>query len=288
MLIATGIMAIGLVLVATIFPVGVKLTTMTTERSIAAVTADEAFAKIQLYGIRDFSTWPPISPTTSLVDFMYVADVDLDGDASIDINDALDADWADFDYDYPSDPTATEQKYCWSALCHQVNDTEVQVTVFINRMTFGGVKYYGFPFEGDYATGNYNPKDDYDWPTPVRIAAVYDHAKGSNVLTLQDGNTGDVDFVPNFVQGLLDEGYTIVNDRDGKIYQIDEMKDIDDPEDGIREIILRQDWQWQNYDTDPLNPPATPQNVDFWVVPPGVGSSRYPCVGVFQKVLRLE
>ena len=45
-LIATGIMAIGLVMVATIFPVGVKLTALTTERTIGVIVADEAFAKI--------------------------------------------------------------------------------------------------------------------------------------------------------------------------------------------------------------------------------------------------
>jgi prepilin-type N-terminal cleavage/methylation domain-containing protein len=38
MLIATGIMAIGLVMVATIFPVGVKLTSLTTERTIGSLS----------------------------------------------------------------------------------------------------------------------------------------------------------------------------------------------------------------------------------------------------------
>ena len=51
-------MAIGLVMVATIFPVGVKLTSLSTERSVGSIVADEAFAKVQLYGLRDFDQWP--------------------------------------------------------------------------------------------------------------------------------------------------------------------------------------------------------------------------------------
>ena len=98
MLIATGIMAIGLVMVATIFPVGVKLTSMSTERTIGAVVADEAFAKIQLYGLRDFVNWPvAISPNQECTDFQHlIKEQDFDGNGVIDAADALFPGWSDF------------------------------------------------------------------------------------------------------------------------------------------------------------------------------------------------
>ena len=50
-LMAAGILAIGFMLIATIFPVGLKLTTMATERTVAGVVLDEAFAKIRIFGV---------------------------------------------------------------------------------------------------------------------------------------------------------------------------------------------------------------------------------------------
>ena len=50
-LLAAGILTVGFILIAGTLPVGVKLTAMGTQRTIGAVAADEAFAKIQLYGV---------------------------------------------------------------------------------------------------------------------------------------------------------------------------------------------------------------------------------------------
>ncbi len=290
MLIATGIMAIGLVLVATIFPVGVKLTTMTAERSIAAVTADEAFAKIRLYGLQDASVWPTASnPQTACSDYMFTANFDYDDDGDIDIDDALDVDWDEFYY--PSDPEATDTKYCWSALCRRIDSQNVQMTVFVNRMTFGGVSYYGLDYDGT----NYGWLNTNQWPTPIRINVEYDPTDTSTLtylreLTLDMGGADNTEWdslKANSVYSFLDEGFTIVSDRSGKIYSIEELQDTDG--DNFREtIILREDWQWNGYESDPLTLPVAIQSESIWLVPPGVGSSRYPCVGVFQKVLRLE
>ncbi|MBM4104673.1 MAG: prepilin-type N-terminal cleavage/methylation domain-containing protein, partial [Planctomycetes bacterium] len=51
-LMATGILAIGLMLVAMAFPVGVKLVSVSTERAIADAAIGEAAAKMRLYGIK--------------------------------------------------------------------------------------------------------------------------------------------------------------------------------------------------------------------------------------------
>ena len=50
-LIAVGILAVGMIFIAGVFPAGIYLTTIATERTIAAVAADEAFAKIKIYAI---------------------------------------------------------------------------------------------------------------------------------------------------------------------------------------------------------------------------------------------
>ena len=47
---AAGILAIGFAFIAGMFPVGVKLTAIATEQTIAPIVADEATAKIRLYG----------------------------------------------------------------------------------------------------------------------------------------------------------------------------------------------------------------------------------------------
>lgn len=47
-LLSLGTLAIGMMFIAGVFPVGIHFATVTTERSIAAAAADEAFAKIRL------------------------------------------------------------------------------------------------------------------------------------------------------------------------------------------------------------------------------------------------
>jgi len=48
-LIAVGILMVGMLMVAGLFPVAIHLTAVSTERTIGAVVADEAFAKMRLY-----------------------------------------------------------------------------------------------------------------------------------------------------------------------------------------------------------------------------------------------
>ncbi len=334
MLIATGIMAIGLVLVALIFPVGVKLTTMTTEKSIAAVVADEAFAKIHLYGLRDFNDWPSAQMETvngnpnyvvsadatydfcDLFKYTTPVEVTVGGDGGWDTDDDTYAaagpdgiygtadDLAvnlDEEFFYPSEMSQTDRKYRWSALCRRVGEKDVQVTVFVTRMTFDGVSYYTFPYNA--AGPAYLYQVGADHPVPVPVDVEYDPTDTSTsayrreleILLTDPDSTDRIDNtqwdrasgVMNKVLSFFDEGYTIVDDRNGKIYRIQEIQDING--DGFREtVILYDDWQWDGYDADPATLPTTAQTETVWVVPPGLSSSRYPCVGVFQKVIRFD
>lgn len=293
MLIATGIMAVGLVMVATIFPVGVKLTALTTERTIGAVVADEAFAKIQLYGLRNFRTggvsnWPVTDPNIACSDYQYVTrDAGLDG-----VWNSGDEIVLENEFLYPSAavPPDDEYRYHWSALCRRVGDKDVQVTVFVSRRIAASSQYFGYDNTLTLIKTSL-------WPKPVKIAVDYDPAKPKELVPdiAHAINTGWGNLPPvdnTRVLSFVDDGYTIVDDYSGRIYRILEVKDksplVPRP-DGVPDtLVLTEDWRWRGYESDPLTPPAAPQTGLIWVVPPAVGSDRYPCVGVYQKVIRFD
>jgi prepilin-type N-terminal cleavage/methylation domain-containing protein len=270
MLIATGIMAIGLVMVATIFPVGVKLTSMSTERTIGAVVADEAFAKIQLYGLRDFQFWPsaqraggdPDATYEACDDFLYtnLYDIGPDGQpATGDEPATLIDDTGDFIYPSAEVPVGQQRNYHWSALCRRVGAKEVQVTVFVTRKIAAASQYRAWD---DIAALS-------DWPKPVKVQidSVVDPR------TLEFSTTGPWS---SQTREFFDEGCTIVDNYSGRIYRVLEVKDTDS--DNMPDtLLLQQDW----VDSGLLDE-------TIWVVPPAVGSDRYPCVGVYQKTIYFE
>jgi len=116
-LLGVGTLAVGMIFVAGVFPVGIYFATTATERTIAAVVADEAFAKIRLYGESDldFQIWLSAEPLGGCVDFNDVVAPNPD------------------EFAYPSS-YVTQKQYYWSALCRRIGDTRlVQVTVFVCR-----------------------------------------------------------------------------------------------------------------------------------------------------------
>ncbi len=115
---AIGTLAIGMSFVGGTFLVGVHLSTVATERTIAATTADEAFSKIKLYGI-NFSS--PELAVNKQVLFSTLKTIPPD------------------EYAYPSAEIPADKQYYWSALCRPVSlnpaNRIIQVTVFISRKT---------------------------------------------------------------------------------------------------------------------------------------------------------
>ncbi|MEJ2702957.1 MAG: hypothetical protein P8Z79_11005 [Sedimentisphaerales bacterium] len=115
-LLAVGTLAIGMIFVGGTFLTGVYFSMLSTERTIAALVADEAFAKIRLYGID-----PSDSRLTaeSLVPFETLNPIDVN------------------EFAYPSTKTVSKKQYFWSALCRPVSSDStnrlVQVTVFVCR-----------------------------------------------------------------------------------------------------------------------------------------------------------
>lgn len=281
-LIAVGIMAVGLVMVAMVFPVGVKLTALTTERTIGAVAADEAFAKIQLYGLRNFQYWPsaqiaggdPNATYYTCDDFQYAS---LFAQDPIDLiygnlNDVpLDPTWSEFRYPSTVLSAGQQQNYHWSALCRRMGAKQVEVTVFVTRKIAPASLYRAWNY--DVSGPVYSAALNSPWPKPVPVNVDYFNAQ-PNQLIIKNGPA----FLATESIYFFDDGYTIVDDSTGKIYRLLEV----DHASGT--LTLQQEWVW-------LGSPLSPvDEVDrtIWVVPPAVGSDRYPCVGVYQKSLRFD
>jgi prepilin-type N-terminal cleavage/methylation domain-containing protein len=233
-LIAVGILAVGMAFIAGVFPAGIYLTTIATERTIAAVATDEAFAKIRIYDVNLASTqWPSSGPpAVQCVDFNEVSSVVIDP----------------CEFEYPSTNTAAGKQYYWSALCRRAapDPNLVQVTVFVSRKTGPNLKYPAPP-DGSSST--------VDWPRPVKVGVS---GTGNKELTINSG-----------YETFINDGYTIVDDATGRIYRV--LERYKSPDDNT--ILLDGRWEGGALGL-------------AWVVPPPAGGGRYPCIAVYQKVIR--
>jgi prepilin-type N-terminal cleavage/methylation domain-containing protein len=251
-LIAVGILAVGMVFIAGVFPVGIRLTTVATERTVAAVIADEAFAKIKIYATGDSSI------TGDDIQLNALSPYELRPYGTIDFNDIFPAmkDAGCNEFLYPSTGTDTGQKqYCWSALCRRIendpNNRLVQVTVFVCRKTSPSLKYH-----------EPNGGKNGDWPRPVKVKVLQGGSLNDNELEI-DGSD---------YKTFINDGYTIVDDETGRLYRVLERYPDND-----KVILLDRDW-------DDSPPGGSPNAV--WVIPPPVNGGRYPCIAVYQKVIR--
>lgn len=230
-LMAVGTLAVGMILIGGVFPVAIHFTTIASERTIAAVVADEAFAKIQLYGI---IIDPNQVPTDSCVDFNDISSVNP------------------VEFAYPSTGNVMMHKYFWSALCRRVDIDSVQVTVFITKKTGAGGRYW------DRLDGNLI--DTAAEPVPVSLKVST--ARGDELLIIA-ARADRAEWT------FINDGYTIVDNRTGQLYRVLE-RDTDQRD----KVTLDRYWQG--------NPPAL-----VWVVPPPASGGRYPCIAVYQKVMKL-
>ena len=106
---ATGILAMGLMLVAMAFPVGVKLVSVSTERTIADAAIGEAVANMRLYAAglpAGINLAQMIPATNSCVDFTGVL-------SALSVNVRF----------YPSLVPLEEKRYCWSILARRTDST---------------------------------------------------------------------------------------------------------------------------------------------------------------------
>jgi len=230
-LIAVGILSVGLLFMAGTFSAGIRFTTIAYERTVASVAAKEAFGKVRLFG-------PLASLTPDQQTLLFDPNIT---DPNV-IN----------EFAYPSTKEDWRQKrYFWSALGRrvQVDNSSAQVTVFVNRKVGAGTKY----------RNPVNPLDSaaaIAYPMPVRVDVF--GVTGDYLLTIPDSNAAN----------WVNDGYTIVDDETGQIYRVLERYASD-------EQIVLLDRKWQG---------SSPGSV--WVVPPPVGAGRYPCIAVYQKIIK--
>jgi len=219
-LFAVGILAVGMIFIAGVFPVAIRFVTIAAERSIAAVAADEAFAKIKLYGVNPTKLWADkLTPAPTFLT-----------DPNIDPN----------EFFYPSTPVRySEKQYYWTALCRLAGSSEAQVTVFVCRRVGTAVG----PLPYSVGVSQASKPDEIS----INIAAE---------------------------KMFINDGYTIVDDATGYIYRVLERYPDNPATPVFEDQIIRLDRYWLGGATGTI-----------WVVPPTVGG-RYPCVAVYQKVIR--
>ena len=251
-LLAVGTLAVGMIFISGTFLTGIHFSTIATERTYAAVVADEAFAKVKIYGSAD-PDWLSGKSTFACFDFFDVNDVN---------NIPLITDLNEFAY--PSTITtitSTPKQYYWSALCRPVNsgsDNQLtQVTVFVSRKIGANTQYRN-------PADPFNPLNTFPYPRLVSVSVS--GALGSDVLTLQD-----VSF-----QTFINDGYTIIKNETGQIFRV-LNRNADQP----NTIQLDRPLPFET-----TNDIGIPWSGLFWVIPPPIGGGRYPCIGIYQKLIR--
>ena len=225
-LLAVGTLAIGMIFIGGTFLVGIHFATIATERTIASVAADEAFAKIRLYSV---NLTEPNLVVDQLVPFEALNTIAAD------------------EFAYPSTKTLAQKQYYWSALCRQVDSNPtnrlVQVTVFVSRKVGSRTTYPGGATR----------------PVPVKVGiSTVAGAGNENKLTIN---------VPD-EQTFINGGCSIADNQTGQLYRVLQR-------DAAAPNIIVLDRIWQGG-----------LSGSVWVVPPPLGGGRYPCIAIYQKVIR--
>jgi len=255
-LLSVGVLAVGMIFIAGVFPVAIHYTTIAIEQTKAAIVADEAFAKVRLYAVGDPEKEMAGDDDFDCNELSAGAKrgrelFEFDDDDVFPATDKIDAD----EFTYPSAGTDISQKrYCWSALCRLTSEydsnsnpnPDVQVTVFVCRKIGRSPQYYN-PDGGRFI----------DWPRPFKIS-VSDIGGKDNELRIMGGD-----------EGFVTDGCTIVDDKTGRRYRALERYAFDDSR-----VLLDADWQGGSH---------------AWVVPPPAApaggklcSGRNPCIAVYQ------
>ncbi len=142
------------------------------------------------------------------------------------------------------------KRYNWYAICRisDANDLSgpVQVVVFVCRKSGASKKYY-----------DPNGTGTVSWPVPVKVKVLSGGGLKNNELEID-----------NYDERIfINDGCTIVDDTTGQFYRVLERYPYDYPDDV--KVLLDRDWE------------GTPG--DVWVVPPGVGGGRNPCIAIFSR-----
>ncbi len=309
---AAGILAVGFMLVAATFPVGTKLTVLTTERTVAGMAANEAIVKIQLYGIDTaklsademvlFSA-EILDPVKRLELFDQVDTIatangwgfTYNRNNENDLNEVVQP-TLDHEQFYPSVEKAfyqglhdlyptkavyvedeqIEQRYWWSALCRRdaAEPGRVHVTVFVNRKT-GDVQYPDWR-----ETNPFFPDSLIAWPVPYRVEASQVQAsdKSDEIVVTVDFD-GEVSLF-GVDSELILEAAAGANSRMGQRFIVTDLVRDTSASPMTVTLVVRKadDPGWSGW--------GPGENFGFWVTPVATsGSRRYPCIKVLETSL---
>ncbi len=200
-LLAVSALAIGMVFVAGTFMAGIYFTSLSTERTIAAVASDEALAKIRLYGL---DTGDPNLKSDGFVAYDELADIPAD------------------ELLYPSYADGATRQYSWMALCRRMNNSNrlIQITVFVCRHAGNDARYWVPSSDAGLEQG--------PLPRPLRVAISQESGLAEDeVSVLDDVASGEVD-----ESTFASEGSMLVDDKTGQIYRV--LERYREPPDRIR------------------------------------------------------
>ena len=252
-LLAAGILVLGFLLIAGTFPVGIKLTSLATERTISLVAANEAAGKIKLYGVNLDN--PFAIPTDALREYNRFT---MDPNSLLPLIDSgvpelglarftqdirlypSTSNWSAKDYLNESayqqsrakrvGPDGGLPQYYWTALCRRIpvggaRGRDVQVTVFVGRKAGAAVWYPRH--DPSLAQG---PWTRAEWPAPVPVIVkwgpTYEPLKndadfaGAWVDEIQIDVDAYTAGLPVRLGDYFKEGMRIVDGRSGRIMHV--------------------------------------------------------------------
>jgi Tfp pilus assembly protein PilV len=257
-LMAVGTLAIGMTFISGTFLAGIYFATLSTERTIAAVAAEEGFAKMRIFGL------DVADPNLKTAGFVLYDDL-----ATLPANESL----------YPSTRADTARQYSWAAICRRVADGNdvvdgnevaasrdlVQCVVFVNRETGGNSTYH------KRRTGTNGPQlETSDLPCPVRVNIAQDATPAAPAeILVKDAVASDAIDERTFVNA----GSVLVDDGTGQIYRVLERSEIDPAK-----ITLDRHWKGSDL--------TGADGGWVWVIPPPVAGGRIPGVAAYQKIIR--
>ncbi|NLH43914.1 MAG: type II secretion system protein [Planctomycetes bacterium] len=254
-LMAVGTLAIGMTFIGGTFLTGIYFATLSTERTVAAVASEEAFAKMQIFGL-DVD-----DPNLKTSEFVPYEDL-----TTLPAKETF----------YPSTSGDSDRQYSWSALCRRVVDVNdgpdgaatkrgelIQCVVFISRETGAHSSYR------KRQSGSIWPQlAQTDLPCPVRVNIAQNSGMTDQVL-VKDAVSGDAVDERTFVA----QGSILVDNATGGIYRVLE-RDKTQPE----KVTLDRAWDGGDL--------TASDGGWVWVVPPPVAGGRIPCIAVYQKIIR--
>jgi hypothetical protein len=185
------------------------------------------------------------------------------------------------EYYYPTTTLAADKKYHWSVLCNRIYDDQdppqptdqVKVIVFVSRLGGTGIQY----------PANLIPEDGIDPNIPLPLPEAIDYPEPFMISELY-WDAGDVTektlTVPTEYKSYFREGSTVVDDRNGNVYTVQEVKVA-----GSVTIVLDRPFAFIA-NAVPYKVWVIPSSIKNDTISPAVLGGRWPCVWVEQDIIK--